>query len=50
MTLISGFESKFSNGLGFLPKVSSYGLKFHKFGVLNMLYANIARGKYFGHI
>ena len=26
------------------------GYSFHKFGVLNMLYANIAKGRHFGHI
>ena len=45
-----GLESKFSNGLGFLPNINSYGLMFPKLGVLNVLYANIAKGKYFGHI
>ena len=49
-TLMSGFESKFNNGLGFLPKVNSYGLQFPKFGVLNVLYAKVAKGKYFGNI
>ena len=49
-TLISGFESRFINGLGFLPSVSSYGLQFPKFGVLNVLYVNVANHRYFGHI
>ena len=42
-TLISEFKSKLINGLGFLPNVSSYGLQFPKFGILNVLYANVAK-------
>ena len=49
-TLILGFESELSKHIGFLPKVSSYGLLLSRFGVLNMLCVNIAKGKYFGHI
>ena len=47
---MSGFEFKFNNGLGFLPKVNLYGLQFPKFEVLNVFYAKVAKGKYFGHI
>ena len=49
-TLMSGVVSKLSNTFGFLPKTNSYGLKFAKFSVLNVLYANVANDKYFGHI
>ena len=49
-TLISGVVSKLSNTFGFLPKTNSYGLKFTKFGVLNVLYAKVANDKYSGHI
>ena len=35
-TLTSGIVSKLSNMFGFLPKTNSYGLKFAKFGVLNV--------------
>ena len=33
-TLMSGIDSKLSKDLGFLPKISSYGLWFPKFGIL----------------
>ena len=49
-TLMSGVVSKLSNTFCFLPKTNSYGLKFAQFGVLNVLYTNIANDKYFGHI
>ena len=47
---MSGLDSKLIKASGFLPKVNSYGLWFPKFGVLNVLYANVANDKYFGHI
>ena len=49
-TLMSGVISKLSNIFSFLPKTNSYGLMFPKLGVLNVLYANVANDKYFGHI
>ena len=45
-----GIVSKLNRILGFLPKTSSYGLKFAKLGLLNVLYAKVANDKYFGHI
>ena len=48
-TLMPGVVSKLSNFFGFLVKTNSYGLKFTKFGVLNILYANVANDKYFGY-
>ena len=47
---MSGLDFILSSNLGFLPKVNSYRLQFLKFGVLNVLYANVARDKYFVHI
>ena len=49
-TLMSDRVFKLSNTFGFLLKTNSYGLKFAKFSVLKVLYANIANDKYFGHI
>ena len=49
-TLIMGVVSKLSKILGFLLKPNSYGLKFAKFGLLNVFYAKVATDKYFGHI
>ena len=37
-TLISDIASRLRSILGFLPKTSSYGLKYAMFGVLNILY------------
>ena len=47
---MSGFVSMSSSNLGFLPKVNSYGLQFPKFGLLKVLYANVANDTYFVHI
>ena len=47
---MSGIISRFKSNLGLLLNTNSYGLKLSKLGVLNVLYANVANGKYFGHI
>ena len=47
---MSGFVSVLRSNLGFLPNVNSYGLYFHKFGLLKVLYAKVANDKYFVHI
>ena len=47
---MSGIVSKLCNIFGFLLKTNPYRLKFTKFGVLNVLYVNVANNKYFGHI
>ena len=49
-TLMSGIVSKLSKILGFLPKTNSCKLKFARFRLLNVLYANVAKNKYFGYI
>ena len=45
-TLMSDVVSKLSDTFGFLLKTNSYGLKFAKFSVLNVLYANVDNVKY----
>ena len=47
---MSGIVSRLSNILGFLLKTNSYGLKFSKFRLLNVLYAKVANAKYLGYI
>ena len=48
-TLMSGVVSILSNIFCFLLKTNSHGIKFAKFGVLNVWYINVANDKYCGH-
>ena len=49
-TLMLGVVSKLSKILGFPLKSNSYGLKFARLRLLNVLYAKVANDKYFGYI
>ena len=45
-----GVVSKLNKILGFLLKANSYGLKFAKFRLLNLLYVIVDNDNYFGHV